>query len=192
MGLWTPPKVGNDLVEMRLREQAEINQMVDRFRSVLKRVNDELKAIDPYSEMVFVPPKPELEQYGCVPGRYHYVRHNPGAPPTMLPWQQTSTGRFFLGSEPGLFAEPNSRFFEELKAMDMWNASVGHERRRKEELASQAAERQKRRELDEIKEEFRDRYNAAFRTSVSMNRSAPWTQNQSAASRRDARGRRRK
>jgi hypothetical protein len=175
--LWVPPKVAPDLVDDRLREQAEISQMVDRFRGVLDRFNRELRAIDSYSELVFMPPKQSVADVGAIPGRYHYVRHNPGAPPTLLPWQQTSEGRFFLGFGEGLFAEPNGLFFEELKKMDMWNASVGHERRKREELAQQAADRQKERERAEIREEFRDRYNAAFRTSVSMTSAAPWSQN---------------
>jgi hypothetical protein len=177
MSLWTPPKVDRDLREQTQAHASEVTGMVERFRGILKHYTRELKAIDPYLELIFAPPNAEAP--GLVPGRYHVMRHNPGAPPSLIPIQGPN----------GEFSEPTSQVFEQLKSTDLWNTAVGHERRRREEAAERASVRAKEREQAERAEEVKDRWNAATRTFVSMDRSKPWSQN--AAGRRGAGGGRR-
>jgi transcription elongation GreA/GreB family factor len=66
-----------------------------------------------------------------------------------------------------------------MHANDMRNPAVRRSFTEAKERARVEAERQKVRDREERLEEMRDRLNAATRTSVSMNRDQPWTQNSS-------------
>ena len=173
--LWVPPRVSRDLQDRTQAHTAEVLGMVERFRGILDHFNRELKQIDPYLELIFAPPT--AQAVGLKPGRYHLLRHNPGAPPSLI----------VIEDYAGNFVEPTSQIFERLRETDLWNNAVGHERRKREEAAERAQQRQKAREDEERREEIRDRLNAAFRTSVSMNNSNPWSQNARGARGRKAR-----
>jgi len=132
---------------------------------VCAEFNPELQHIDPHLELVFWPehvPAP----MGFIAGRYHIVRHNPGAPGSVEP----------LVDAQGGFRQPDSSLFEFLRASDMWNEQAMRDRRRVMQSAKDAQAARRRREMEDRREELKDRVNAATRTSVSMT-DTPWTQN---------------
>ena len=141
---------------------------------VCAEFNPELAHIDPYLELVFWPdhvPAP----MGFVAGRYHIVRHNPGAPGSVEP----------LVAADGGFRQPDSSLFEFLRASDMWNEQAMRDRRRVMQSAKDAQAAREHREAEDRREELRDRVNAATRTSVSMT-DVPWSQNAQGARGRKA------
>jgi len=132
---------------------------------VCREFNPELKRIDAHLEMVYWPMRaPEI--HGFINGCYHIVRHNPDAAGSVEP----------LVDDDLNYKAPGSWVFDMLAASDMWDDRVMRDRERLRKRAEQARERQKQREREDRQEELKDRYNAAFRTSVSLSDAAPWTQ----------------
>jgi hypothetical protein len=161
---WVPPTVSRELQDSTAQYRGEVHQMA-RHAGIVQAFNKELRAIDPHLQMVWFDEDVVLE--GVVPGRYHLLRDAPGVPPTLEP----------ICGPNGEFMEPNSGLFNWLRESDMWNAEARRDRERRQEEARRSAERVREREREEIREELLDRYNAHFRTSVSMDRSSPWSQN---------------
>jgi hypothetical protein len=176
--LWTPPKVDRELKESSRSYAASVEKMVDRFKSVLEDFNRDLKRMDPNLELVFFPPNAKAA--GVIPGRYHLMRTLPDGPPSLVP----------ITGPSGEFAEPDSGIFEWLRKSDMWSAAARRDRERANDEARKASERRKEQEAEERTAEIVERWKAATRTFVSMDRSNPWTQNASPAARRDSRSRR--
>ena len=162
--LWTPSS-RDQPAERRQRFEAQLKSMLGGVKETLDYFTDLLKQKDPYLEMVFFPPTARAP--GVVPGRFHIMRHNPGAPPSLFP----------VLAEDGGSRMPTSRHVEQLDEMDLQNPRVRHAREKAERELELAEQRQKQREDEQRWEELCDRYNANFRTSISMNRSTPWSQN---------------
>ena len=178
--MWVPPKVERRLVEERNAYTASVESMVDRFRGVMNELNPRLKEIDPHLELIFAPPN--VTAPGLVPGRYHVMRHNPGAPPSLMP----------LEGPDGEFIEPGSRLLDELRSRDMWSPEAVNDRRLEREARERRQAAEKARQDELRRDELRERWAAASRAFVSMNMDAPWTQNASANARRYAGEQRRK
>jgi hypothetical protein len=157
--------VSRELRQETERENAELLSMA-RHRDVINDFNKDLKRMDHRLEMVWF--DEDADAQGVIPGRYHLLRIEAGIPTTPIP----------LCDETGGFIEPNSGLFEWLQKSDMWNAAAKRDQVRARDEARKAAERRKEQEAEERLEELKDRYNARFRTSISMNDSAPWAQNQ--------------
>lgn len=164
MSLWVPPRVSRELQASTDQYRNEVLNRA-RHRAVIDRFNPELRRVDPYLEMVWFD-EDVTDVFGVMPARYHLLRNNPDAPPSLEP----------ICGPGGEFMEPNSGLFEWLRRSDMWNASAREDRERAQREAERAAERAREREREDVEEEFRDRYNAAFRTSVSMSPDAAWSQ----------------
>lgn len=164
MSIWLPPKVRPALRDKTTEYAASIHQMVERFRGTMEEFNRELHRIDPRLELIFVPPNADLP--GAIPGRYHVLRTDPVAPPTLIP----------ITGPKGEFCEPDSGIFRWLAENDMWNDRAKHERERMRRNAEESERRARDREREEIREEIVDRWKAATETSVSMTRARPWTQ----------------
>jgi hypothetical protein len=137
-----------------------------QIRDVCVAFDRELKRIDEKLMMVWFDEGADLPS-GAVGGRYHLIRDNEGAPPSVIP----------ITGPGGEFIEPNSGLFEWLRKGDMWNAQARRDRDEARDRARRAAERAREREREELQEELRDRFNANFRTSVSLNRDSAWSQN---------------
>jgi hypothetical protein len=163
-GLWLPPQVEAKYAEARKADRAMVVSRA-QIRDICVSFDAELKRIDPKLMMVWYDEGPDLPS-GAVGGRYHLIRDNEGAPPSIIP----------ICGPDGSFIEPNSGLFEWLRKGDMWNAQARRDRDAQMDRARQAAERAREREREDVQEEFKDRYNAAFRTSVSMTPDARWTQ----------------
>lgn len=163
MSIWLPPKVDDRLRRKTSEYTASVDSMVHRLKGKMDEFNRELYKIDPQLELIFVPPNADL--VGAIPGRYHVLRTPPVGPPTLIP----------ITGPNGEFCEPDSGLFTWLAENDMQNSRARHERERVQRQAEESARRQKAREDEERREELVDRFNAAFRTSVSFSDS-PWTQ----------------
>lgn len=162
--LWVPPKANQELRAANERATFRMLEMVHR-KGVMDDFNRDLKKIDKDLELIWAPESADAP--GLKPGRWHVMRHIPGAPPSLIP----------VTGPNGEYQEPNSALFEKLKQMDLQNERSNRERKRQQEIAEQVARRRKAQEDEERREELRDRLNAAMRTSVSMNRDARWSQN---------------
>jgi hypothetical protein len=160
MPLTLPDHVVRDI---RLERAAQI--ALAEANEVCERFTRELRKIDVYLEMVYWPLRnPELP--GFVPGCYHVVRHNPTAAGSV----EALTG------PDGGYMEPGSWVFEMVRRSDMWNVEAERDRARIVARAVAARDRARQREIEDRREELRDRVNAVTRTSVSMT-DVPWSQN---------------
>lgn len=171
MGFWLPPAVSAELLNTRRQFEADLqSRMVReemlRVKGILDQFNYELQRIDPKLEMCRAGEDTHGTQLRA--GFYHLVRWNDNAPPSV----------FVIDGDDGEFVEPTGRVFDRLKEMDLWDPANIRLRDQRERLAEEAAARQKARDRADHVEELRDRVNAATRTSVSLNRSIPWSQNQ--------------
>lgn len=175
--MWVPPKVSRELERERDEFNTQMGEMARQWQalSTMREFNHELKRIDDLLELVFVPEGADVSGSPCRAGYWHVLRRNAGAPWSVI----------VVEDGQGQPVEPSSRLFEVLRRGDMWNHRSQREKARMERRAQEAEERRKVREREDRAREITERVQAATRTQVSMNTSMPWTQNNSAAARRD-------
>jgi hypothetical protein len=130
----------------------------------MDQFNELLQEIDPYLQLVKAEDKVKAG-VPLRPGFWHVIRHNPGAPPSVMT----------IEGENGEYIEPTSRVFELLQKNDMWNSNSLKEENRKRRALQEAENRQKERDRESRQEEMYERYLAATRTQVSM--LPNWSQN---------------
>lgn len=156
--------MSRELVDKRREATAEMMQMV-YLKGVMDDFNKELKQIDPYLELALASEK-VLAGNPLKPGYWHIIRHNPGAPPSVMT----------IEGPNGEYVEPTSEVFRMLKEdNDMWNPASMHRKRKREEELERAKERRKERERRDRQQEIQERWDAATRTQVSM--LPGWSQN---------------
>lgn len=164
--MWLPNGVTRAHLEERRKQEAEVKELIGNAQreamGVLAEFNPLLKRIDPYLEMVFVPPGAKVA--GFPPARYALVRHNPGAPPSCIP----------ITGPNGEFIEPNSEVFNLLAEGDLWHSEASRARKKRVEEAERQKQRRIAREREERKEEFADRAKAAFNPGVSFTDMGGW------------------
>jgi hypothetical protein len=175
--LWVPPTATKRQVEERNAYTASVESMVQRFRGVMNHLNPLLKEVDPHLELIFVPPNADPTVPGIVPGRYMVMRHNPGAPPSLM----------VVEGPNGEFVEPGTRLVDEMREMDMWSPEAERDRKQRKARREYEAQKAKEREAEDRRNEIAERWAAVSRTFVSMDRSSPWSQNHAG---RRGRGRR--
>lgn len=163
MSLWVPPTVSRELQDRTRAFDAEMRMGVDAG-FLIEEWNRDLKQIDGCLEMIRAKPNAADP---LIPGFYHVIRVNPGAPPSVIP----------ITDENGGFTEPTSRVFDLLRSQDMWSDDVMRDQRKRKNLAKTAGDKLRAEERRMRQEEILDRWKSATETSVSMNRSVPWTQN---------------
>ena len=166
MSLWVPPsvrapKVSNDLIDRTKDHNAHVDAVAVK-NDLCKEFDRELRRIDANLDMVWFG---EQIPVGGVPNRYHLRIRPPVGPKTLIP----------ITGPNGEFVEPGSAIYAKLAEGDLWNGEAERFRKRSQHEAERAAERKRAREAEDRQEELKDRYNAAFRTSVSM--TPGWTQN---------------
>lgn len=171
MTLLLPDNVVRDIRAQRAHEI----ELAHRT-GICEQFTRELQLIDPGLELVWWPEHAAAP--GFIPGRYHVVWHHP------------TDG---LGSvephvdELGGYREPDSSVFETVRKSDMWDDRARRDRERVRQAALDAKARREREEREEIYQEAEERWLAATRAQVSLNRDAPWHQN--AAGKRGAKRR---
>lgn len=162
--LFLPPSVTRELQQERMAHHARITALT-HYAGTMDDFNTDLKQIDPYLELVKA--KETIEAGTPLkPGYWHVIRHNPGAPPSIMTIEGPS----------GEYIEPDSGVFRQLQEWcDLQNPAVNHRRRQRERDIKTAEERRRAREREDTDAEAIDRYLAATRTQVSM---VPgWAQN---------------
>lgn len=162
-GVWLPPSAQRELVERRLEYEAHMLQMV-QLKTVMDYYNPSLQEVDPYLQLVKAE---ETVEAGVPlrPGFWHIIRHNPGAPPSVMT----------IEGEDGEYIEPSYRIFTLLQKNDMWNSNSLKEENARRKKLQEAEERQKERDRESRQEELLERYLAVTRTQVSM--IPGWSQN---------------
>src|SRR3954465_12073717 len=145
--IWVPQQSNRRLLEERRQFAAELAQMM-YVKGVMDEFNKELREIDPYLELVQAKEK-VLAGNPLKPGYWHIVRHNPGAPPTVMT----------IEGENGEYIEPSAEIFRKLKEdNDMWNPATAHRRRKREAQLEEAKERRKVREREDRQQELSERW----------------------------------
>lgn len=169
--MWLPPGVTQEMFKERQRREGEAMQALDPAgqQEWVERFNRELKAIDPYLKLLWCPDPAPVDAVACgaQPGRWHVMRHNPGAPISLLP----------ITGPDGQYVEPNSAVFEKLRASDWWSPEVMRERKRVKEELERAKERREAQERAAFDQEMLERWQAVSRAQISMSRDQPWSQN---------------
>lgn len=156
MTLWLPPSEANRILDER-REHASRLLGGMQLLGQLNDFNKDLKAIDPYLELVKAHETTTHPQ--LTPGFYHVIRHSPGAPESVV---------LTLKNEDGSFREPDSGLFQELARLDAWSDRSQRERRRREEEAERIHRHRQAKEQEDRVEHFWQRYKSSVTPSVSM------------------------
>jgi hypothetical protein len=138
------------MVESRLQQEAETRNQITALAE-LREWNRKLKEIDERLELVWAPES--VTAPGLTPGRFHVLRHNPGAPTAILVHETPEGG----------FLEPNSYLLEKLQSSDLWDDRVKRDREKRSKALSRAAEKEREAEresrLDEITGRLKARNN---------------------------------
>jgi hypothetical protein len=176
--LWVPtarahrPKVSREHEEGTKEWEAAVLSMMHQEGGIIDHWNPVLAKIDP--KLRLMQATALAEEAGVLPGYYHLVRLNEGAPM----WVQALTG------PSGEFIEPTDAMLRGLRAADLQNPTVVRDRQRTDEVA---ARRKKRDEANEDEDRVQDtieHWDAVSRTQIPMSPEIAWTQNWSATARR--------
>lgn len=171
-GLWVPP-AADPLRDTRRQVDAERAAFVEHMRGLLpetRRLNGELRRVDPYLELVFVAERAPDDDPAMIPGCWHLVRHNPDASDTWMP----------IHDGDGGYVDPRdaaSRVFDKLAEGNMWNASHLQRQRKREARRAAEREREKERQRQERVDEANERWAAASQVRISFSPEHRWTQN---------------
>lgn len=164
MSLWLPPAVSRELAQETAIRQAAI-EMASYVERTMAQWNPELQRVDP--DLQLIKAKQTSDVPGMKPGFWHLLMVKKGVP-TLIVLEDPLTGGF---------REPGSWMFDMLRASDLWNGRAVRDRERRLDAALRAKQRAKEAEDEERQTEILERYLAATRAQVSMNRDAPWSQN---------------
>lgn len=180
--LWVPdhvarsPKPSREHVETtRKWEQMVLSQM-HATGGILDHWNKELKDID--RNLRLMQATPGAHAPGVKPGFYHLVRLRDNAEGTFM-WVNPIAG------PNGEFIEPSQAMLDGLRMSDLQNAAAVYARRRADEQAARSRVNDEQREDEDRLQEGIERLKAATRTQILTSTDVPWSQNNSAAARRD-------
>lgn len=182
--LYVPAKTAREIekekwAEQRARWRAVLSELFDFDDPVCQEWNPRLRDIDPLLRLGRARGRVQVPEFGWVrAGFYHWVRDNDetGAAPTISQPITTTDDQF---------REPDSGVLEELRQSDLRHPLVWAELMERRGRAERAEEEWLAAEREERQAEIVDRFLAATRTQVSLNRDVPWSQNH--AGRRGAR-----
>lgn len=174
--LWVPPTYTKQAGEASAAQEADIAAMAaaaQEMGDAMRYWEPLLQQIDPHLRLVKA--FGNAESPGLRPGFWHVIRHNPGAPPTII----------VLENEDGSYQEPSQRMLDLVRHNDLQNVQVDRDRRERARRDREASEKRRADANRERSEELAERVKAVTRAQVSMTeRDKGWTQN--------ARGRRQK
>jgi len=168
VSLWVPPKVKQEMAE-QAREQyrALLWPLMDFDDPICRQWEPELRKLDPYIRLGRAKPMAYAPELGVKAGYYHFLRDNPGAPPTVAP----------ITGPNDEWVEPDGGVLRKLQENDLQRPGVLRDRLAREARREQEKEREKERELAEWTQEAVERWDAGTRAHVSMSSDIPWTQN---------------
>jgi len=165
MALWVPPKVARDLREETAEHNATTLNMFDLFGPFYDKWNRELKKLDPLLRLGKA--KEKAHAVGVIPGYYHLIRINPGAPLWTMP----------LHDSQGRFVEPTSRMLDQLRERDMQNMRVIRDRQKAIEEKAKQEEKDKANRIERLVDEGTERWKAYSQVRIPFNNDAKWSQN---------------
>lgn len=152
--LWIPPTVSRELND-HVREVAAVTLGMFTFDGPVCGVwNPELRRIDEFLRLGRAREKAMAP--GVMPGFFHLIRVNPGAPLSVTP----------LTGPSGEFVEPSLAMLENLKAADLQNAAVVRERKRQDRLREESKRRAKENDRTVRREEIMDRWKSGTQIRV--------------------------
>lgn len=162
--LWVPPQVDQRLVDGTRDYNTHVLSMLHMEGGILDEWNKELVRMDPHLRLAQASPQAETP---LAAGFYHLVRLNPGAPITVQP----------ITGPSGEFVEPGSQLLDRLREMDLQNVAARVDRLKRERYEEHMQARERERDDERRRAEVEERWAAATRAQVSMNRDTPWHQN---------------
>ena len=184
--LWTPPsanlpapetKASAGHVEQTREWEQQVLAAMHQEGGILDHWNTVLKDIDPNLRLMQAGERVNVA--GVLAGFYHLVRLRDPAKQEMLyvcPLRDPVTGGF---------VEPTDQMLDALRLCDLQNEQAQRAREEATLREQAAALRAQQREEACRIEEGVERFLAASRTQVLMSRDVAWSQNNSAAARRD-------
>lgn len=172
--LWTPPDVTQELRDLTAVHNRVLLEVMDFDTPGYGPVRRELESYDPLLRLGRAKERAHLP--GVRPGFWHLIRLVESGPYYCEP----------LTDVDGGFAEPSLGMFDALRKSDLQNPQVVAARKAEDERIAAEKAAEQARDDDDRRGELLERVKAVTDTQVSMNTDTPWTQNQSAASRRDA------
>lgn len=168
MPVWVPPKVAQELAEeQRGHYRAVLFPLFDFDDPVCRQWNPELRKLDPHIRIGRAKPMAYVPGVPVRPGFYHFLRDNPGAPPTVSA---------ITGADDE-WVEPDSGLLRKLQSNDLQNPAVIVAMRAEQERIKEEEERDKLRDREARQGEILERWAAGTRTQVSLNPDVPWSQN---------------
>lgn len=170
-GLWLPPEVSRELRDETASANASVMEMLEISGPVQAEWNRVLRDKFPEHSIRLVRAKETAAFPGLIPGFYHLMLESPWVPVTFLP----------ITGEGGSFAEPSHRTLTFLEGADLQNPRVIADREKEMEREIAARQKDEDNFTEELIDEAQERWAAATRTQVSMNRDTPWSQNASGA-----------
>jgi hypothetical protein len=172
VALWVPPAVARDLREETLAHNAATLGMFDFEGPVFDEWNPELKKLDPFLKLGKA--KPKAFAVGVIPGFFHLIRINPGAPL----WTQPLYDQAYH-AETGdyKYIEPTSQMLQLLRERDMQNMQVTRARLRAIEEKKQQEEKAKANRLERIADEGWERWKAYTQVRIPFHNDQRWSQN---------------
>lgn len=173
--LFVPPKVARELLAERQKYVADLDAAC-HVDQVCKDWTRELRRLDPLLRMVRAPEYPVVGT-PLLPGHYHMIRDNPGAPPSVTPVRG-----------PNGEVDPPGSLLERLKSMDLQDARVVAAREREQREVQASHDRDVQRHREDRDQNILEKWLAVSRTQISMNDSVPWAQNHQGTKRRGPRG----
>jgi hypothetical protein len=162
--LFVPPTVARELLDERRQFTAAVIKACKKD-DVCRRWDKELQRLDPLLEMIVA----DVQVVGTplLAGYYHLVRMNETTMPTVTP----------VTGPNGERIEPPGRLLEQLKATDLWNPQVTRLRERAVKAEQERNARLQEQARTDRQADMLEQWRAVSETSISMNRSAPWSQN---------------
>jgi len=154
--------VSRELEDLTEQHRAEVFASAIRDARI-EHFNRELKQVDEHLELIKA--RDDATAAGLMPGFWHILRHNPGAPPSLLP----------LTGDDGEFVEPSDRIFTLLREGDLQNDQVIRARRERDERAAKQRARDKARDAEDRVGLMTEHIKAVSRAHVSMTTARPWT-----------------
>lgn len=161
--LWVPPKVAQHLVEERQAHNAATLQMFDF--DVATEWNQELRKMDPLLRLGKA--KERANAPGVMPGYFHLIRMNPGAPIWVQP----------LHDGTGGYVEPTSMMLDWLRRADLQNPQARRERHRLDAAAEKAAQRTASLEHEQRVDHMMDHWRANTQVRIPFKSDTRWSQN---------------
>ena len=161
--MWVPPRVAQELREQTQAHNTAVQGMFDF--DIAAEWNQELRKIDPLLRIAKA--KERAHAPGVVPGYYHLVRINPGAPLWVQP----------LHDQNGQYVEPSSAMLNWLRGADLQNPVAVRDRQKLDKAAEKAAERTAALEHEQRVDTMMDRWKAASQVRIPFNTDSRWSQN---------------